>query len=66
MLLARGLRFDENFDFDFYDMDFCRQAETKGLRMGTAPISVQHASFGAFATPIWTAAYQRYLAKVGE
>lgn len=66
VLLANGLRFDESFDFHFYDMDFCRQAEAKGVRMGTAPISVQHASFGALATPAWNTAWQRYLAKWGE
>jgi hypothetical protein len=61
-----GVRFDEQFDFHFYDMDFCRQAERKGLKMGTWPISVVHESPGAFNTPPWRAAYDRYLRKYGD
>lgn len=62
-LIESGLRFDERFDFHFYDMDLCRQAEEKGLSMGTWPISVVHESGGAFGTPSWRAAYERYLQK---
>jgi GT2 family glycosyltransferase len=65
-LVEAGVRFDEQFDFHFYDMDFCRQAELKGLRMGTWPISVVHESAGAFNTPPWRAGYERYLRKYGE
>lgn len=65
-LIESGVRFDEQFDFHFYDMDFCRQAEVKGLTMGTWPISVVHESGGAFNSPPWRAAYERYLRKYGE
>ncbi|CAB3697665.1 glycosyltransferase [Trinickia soli] len=65
-LIESGVRFDEQFDFHFYDMDFCRQAELKGLTMGTWPISVVHESAGAFNTPPWRAGYERYLRKYGE
>lgn len=65
-LIESGVRFDEQFEFHFYDMDFCRQAELKGLKMGTWPISVVHESAGAFNTPPWRAAYERYLRKYGE
>ncbi|WP_183085277.1 methyltransferase domain-containing protein [Trinickia fusca] len=65
-LIESGTRFDEQFDFHFYDMDFCRQAELKGLSMGTWPISVVHESAGAFNTPPWRAAYERYLRKYGH
>jgi GT2 family glycosyltransferase len=65
-LIRSGVRFDEQFKFHFYDMDFCRQAELKGLRMGTWPLSVVHQSGGAFATPDWSAAYDLYLRKYGE
>ena len=65
-LMDAGVRFDEQFDFHFYDMDLCRQAELKGLRMGTWPISVVHESAGAFNTPPWRAGYERYLRKYGE
>ncbi|KAA0083846.1 glycosyltransferase [Paraburkholderia sp. T12-10] len=65
-LLEAGVRFDEQFQFDLYDMDFCRQVELKGLRMGTWPISVVHQSGGKFGTPGWRASYERYLRKYGE
>jgi GT2 family glycosyltransferase len=61
------LRFDPRFLFHFYDVDFCRQAELKGLRMGTWPISVIHESAGSsFGSPPWRQAYADYLAKYGE
>jgi len=62
-LEAHQLRFDTRFAFHFYDMDFCRQAESKGLRMGTWPISVVHESKGAFGNAAWQQAYGRYLEK---
>lgn len=65
-LIENGVRFDEQFEFHFYDLDFCRQAELKGLTMGTWPISVVHESAGAFNTPPWRAGYERYLRKYGE
>ena len=65
-LLAQGVRFDEQFDFHFYDMDFCRSAEQGGLRMGTWSIPLLHESYGSFDSPAWRGAYQRYLAKWGS
>lgn len=65
-LIETGLRFDEQFAFHFYDMDFCRQAELKGVRMGTWPISVVHESGGAFGTPSWREGYENYLSKYGD
>ena len=61
-----GLKFDEQFDFHFYDMDFCRQAEIKKLRMGTLGLSVVHESGGTFGSESWKAAYERYLRKWGS
>jgi hypothetical protein len=49
-LIDKNLRFDERFDFHFYDLDFCRQAEILNLTMGTAPISVIHGSVGNLST----------------
>jgi GT2 family glycosyltransferase len=63
VLLSRGLGFDERFEFHFYDMDFCREAERKSLRMGTCKVSVVHESRGSFNTPKWQAGYARYLDK---
>ncbi|MDR2186806.1 MAG: glycosyltransferase family protein [Azonexus sp.] len=61
-----GVRFDEQFAFHFYDLDFCRQAELKGLVMGTWPISVMHESGGGFTSVAWRESYSKYLAKYGE
>ena len=66
LLIAHGLRFDEAFDFHFYDMDLCRQAEAKGLRMGTTAICVIHESIGKLRSSAWSEAFQRYLAKWGD
>jgi GT2 family glycosyltransferase len=65
-LIERSLRFDEQFAFHFYDMDFCRQAELKDLRMGTWPLSVVHESGGGFGSPAWQEGYERYLRKYGS
>jgi GT2 family glycosyltransferase len=61
-----GLRFDEQFRFHHYDMDFCRSAEKMGLRMGTWPLSVMHQSGGSFNSPSWRLSYEKYLLKWGE
>lgn len=61
-LLSKQVRFDERFDFHFYDLDFCREAEQKGLRMGTWSIAVMHESQGV-PGPTWRAAYDRYIDK---
>jgi hypothetical protein len=66
VLRAKDVRFDERFAFHFYDMDFCREAELKGLRMGTWPISVVHESGGNFNSPGWREGYAKYLDKYGE
>jgi hypothetical protein len=66
MLIQNNLRFDEQFDFHFYDMDFCRQAENKGLKMGTWPISMIHESEGGFGGDAWRRSYMRYLDKWKE
>lgn len=62
-LRSRGVFFDETFDFHFYDLDFCRQAESRNLRMGTWPIQVMHESAGAFGSPGWHQGYARYFGK---
>jgi GT2 family glycosyltransferase len=65
LLIEKNLRFDPRFAFDFYDMDFCRQAELRGIRMGTWAISAIHASIGKLGSEAWRAAYQSYLDKYG-
>ncbi|WP_321915375.1 tetratricopeptide repeat protein [Paraburkholderia sp. J11-2] len=65
-LQTSGLCFDEQFKFHFYDMDLCRQAELKGLRMGTWPLSVVHESVGSFGPRAWREGYDLYLGKYKE
>jgi hypothetical protein len=66
VLTASDLRFDPSFKFHFYDLDFCRQAESRGLSMGTIPLGLMHASGGNFGTPEWLSAYQQYIDKWKE
>lgn len=65
-LRARKLRFDEQFDFHFYDLDFCRQAERAGISMGTCALSLIHESGGSFGGEGWRRGYDRYLTKWGD
>ena len=62
-LVRANVRFDDDFKFHFYDMDFCRSVEKANLKMGTIPLSVVHKSGGNFATGSWSAAYQKYIEK---
>jgi predicted O-linked N-acetylglucosamine transferase (SPINDLY family) len=65
-LNTKNLRFDTQFDFHFYDLDFCREAERIGARMGTWSITLIHESGGAFGSSAWTLAKQKYFAKWGN
>jgi GT2 family glycosyltransferase len=65
-LLEHQILFDERFDFHFYDLDFCRQAELRGVTCGTWDIAVVHESRGNFGSPAWYEAYQKYLQKWGD
>jgi GT2 family glycosyltransferase len=58
------LRFDPQFSFHFYDMDFCRSAESLGVKMGTIPLSLIHESYGSMDNQ-WYDAYRAYLQKWG-
>jgi hypothetical protein len=55
--------FDPRFDFHFYDMDFCRTARSRGLALGTWPLTITHQSAGAFSSAGWKDGLQRYLGK---
>jgi hypothetical protein len=61
-----GVRFDPQFDFHFYDLDFCRQLRRAGLKIGTWPICVTHKSPGNYGNSSWQAAYASYLEKWGD
>lgn len=62
-LKARDVRFDTRFDFHCYDIDFCRTAAAKGLRLGTWPIAITHDSGGAFGSAAFKRAARAYLDK---
>lgn len=64
-LLQHDLRFDPQFAFHFYDLDMCRQARRREVRLGTWPICLTHQSGGNFDSPEWRAALQGYRAKWG-
>jgi hypothetical protein len=66
VLIDNDLYFDEAFDFNCWDLDFCRQAEIKNVTMGTAPIGVMHESSGRFRTEAWMISFKKYLEKWGE
>lgn len=66
-LREAGVRFDPRFDFHFYDLDFCRTAEAAGLRLGTWPLAITHASAGqSVHSSSWQAGAQRYVQKWGS
>lgn len=53
VLVEHAVQFDPRFDFHFYDLDFCRTARARGLRLGTWPVCITHQSGGGFNTPAW-------------
>lgn len=65
VLRRSGLRFDERFSFHFYDLDFCREAEARGLTMGVCSIAAIHGSPGGF-NQSWHEGYHTYLQKWGD
>ena len=67
LLQATGVRFDPLFDFHFYDLDFCRTATQSGLRLGTWPLGITHASSGGgYSSSDWQRNGETYLKKWGE
>lgn len=66
-LRRSAVRFDPVFAFHFYDLDFCRTAHRAGLRLGTWPLAVTHASPGeSVRTAAWQEACKAYLHKWSE
>lgn len=63
VLNAHNVKFDTRFNFHFYDMDFCRTARKKGLKLGTWPIALTHQSAGAFNSPSWQEKKSLYFRK---
>jgi len=63
VLNAAHVRFDPQFDFHLYDIDFCRSARVAGLSLGTWAIKLTHQSKGAFGSPHWAQKCQLYFNK---
>ncbi len=64
-LTEKNCLFDPRFDFNFYDMDFCRTARQRHLTLGTWPISLTHQSEGRFGGARWQKSFRVYLDKWG-
>lgn len=62
ILIKTDIKFDTTFDFHYYDLDFCRQAEQKNLKIGTVEISLVHES-GGTDTIEWKNSMKRYFDK---
>jgi GT2 family glycosyltransferase len=65
-LLEHDVLFDPIFQFHLYDLDFCRTARSRGLKLGTWPIALTHQSLGGFGSASWREAYAKYCAKWKE
>lgn len=65
-LIKNNIRFDQDFKFHFYDLDFCRQAETKNLKIGTFDMPLIHQSLGNFYSEEWKTTMKKYFEKWGE
>lgn len=66
-LLKNKICFDTQFEFHFYDLDFCRQVRNAGLRLSTWPISITHEyTTAGYFTQEWRSAANRYINKWGE
>jgi GT2 family glycosyltransferase len=66
LLKTNNLMFDEKFNFHFYDLDFCRSAEQKKIKMGTWSITLIHESSGNFGSPGWIKNRDAYFKKWGD
>lgn len=65
-LIETQTRFDSQFAFHFYDLDFCRSARRAGLKIGTWPIALTHQSHGNYTSEGWTQAEAKYANKWRE
>lgn len=66
-LRQAGVRFDPALGFHFYDLDFCRAASAAGLKLGTWPLAITHASAGASVHSVaWARSRRIYFAKHGD
>jgi GT2 family glycosyltransferase len=57
------LRFDEQFNFHFYDLDFCLTAHSAGLVLGTTNIYTSHSSPGGYSGQPFLEAQAKFRSK---
>jgi GT2 family glycosyltransferase len=60
------VRFDRQFAFHFYDLDFCLAAHHAGLSLSTTDVGVIHLSGGAYGSQAFLEAQRRFRRKWGE
>lgn len=57
------VKFDEQFDFHFYDLAFCVDAHIAGLTCGTWDIPLTHFSHGNYDSDTWRDGEKKFIAK---
>lgn len=63
-LVEKQAFFDEDFDFHFYDIAFCLNANKKSVTCGVLPIRIVHHGLGdSMNTPEWASANQKFKQK---
>lgn len=62
--LDKGLKFNEKFNFDFYDIALCMDAYKQGLKVGVSPIMLTHNSVGrGFLKPSFLEAQKLFVSE---
>jgi hypothetical protein len=64
--LETGVRFDEQFNFHFYDMSFSIDSVDKKMKVGVWNIPVTHLSHGSYFNETWDTNEDRFLAKYNK
>lgn len=59
-LIDNKVRFDPQFTFHFYDLDFSRTCEMMGLNLGTIMLAICHAGKGNMSNPEYIKMYNLY------
>ena len=62
-ILDSGVKFDEQFDFHFYDLSFCADAHLAGHILGTWDIPITHFSHGNYNTEPWRIGEKKFIQK---
>ena len=66
-ILEAGLKFDETFDYNFYDLSFGLDGNNKKLKLGTWNIPVTHFSGGGgvngYGSPKWQEGAKKFIEK---